>query len=101
MGGFRARFLAVLLIAFVAFSAQCVAACAVELALPAQPPCHQSSDDSCSHDRTGDSAVKLVPAAPVLVMAETLEAAPVALAAPQSAPPPLTHDILLSTVLRI
>lgn len=104
MGGLRARFLAVMLIAFVAISAQCVAACAAESALPAKPSCHQPTDDSCSHDKTGDSAVKLAPIAPAVVIvaaAETFEFAPVAMLAPESVPLALTHEIVASTVLRI
>lgn len=102
MGGLRVRFLAVMLIAFVAIGAQCVAACAAESALPAKPSCHQPTDDSCSHDKTGDSVVKLAPFAPVVVaIGEPLESAPAAVFAPEPVPPALTRDIVASTVLRI
>ena len=57
MRGSGIPIVAVLLIAFVAMGAQCVAFC--EARDSVQPPCHQT-DTSCSHDQAaaGDSGVK-------------------------------------------
>jgi hypothetical protein len=107
MGGSRAKLVAMVLIAFVAIGAQCVASCAVESIVPAKPPCHQQSDDSCSHDQTGDSAAKLsVVERPLAidtlpVIHHTTPLAP--MTAVEAAPAPLAQSVyaVSSTVLRI
>jgi hypothetical protein len=91
----------VLLIAFVAMGAQCVAFC--EARDSVQPPCHQT-DTSCSHDQAAasDSGVKVfliaIAAAPE---AQTLLYEPsVMLVRHASADPPI-RDAVATTVLRI
>ncbi len=53
-----ARILAVLLIAFVAMGAQCVASCSLEAL--AQPPCHKSPVKSCAHDQAAGENLKVI-----------------------------------------
>ena len=109
MGGIPTRLLALLLIAFVAMSAQCVASCSVESALAAsQPPCHKSPTKApCAHDQAARDSGKLIqverPAA-ITVVAAAVPASPhEPLPAPlcQPASPPPLQDLLSSTVLRI
>jgi hypothetical protein len=107
MGGSRAKFVAMLLIAFVTIGAQCVASCAVESIVPAKPPCHQQSDDSCSHDRTADSGAKLSAIERPLaidtlpVIHHTTPLAP--LTGVEAAPAPVAQSVysVSTTVLRI
>jgi hypothetical protein len=107
MGAFRVRFVAVLLIAFVAMSAQCIAACAAESVLPVQSPCHKTTDSSCSHDQSGDSIEKLTKVEQLVAVAiiPLAQHSPIAPPSPavsiEPAPPPPSNDSVSITVLRI
>jgi hypothetical protein len=104
MGGILTRVTALLLIAFVAFGAQCVTTCSLESI--GQPPCHKTPVKSCAHDQAAGSNLKVfqVEAHAVAVLPETIEPlineAPARLAE-RPAPSPPSHGIVASTVLRI
>jgi hypothetical protein len=107
--GFLFRLSALVLIAFVAISAQCVASCAAEsCAKPAQPPCHQSpsrdsdADAACAPSlATGDSGSN-APAHFGLPAIERVDTTPVTAAVALSAPPPTpARPIAAPIVLRI
>ena len=98
MGGVSTRILGLLLIAFVAVSAQCVASCSAS-----RPPCHQSpakGEMSCS----ALEVVKIEPlAAPAIAPAVTAMLPHEAANAPalEAALLPDLHVTVSSTVLRI
>ena len=99
--GSRIQIFAVLLIAFVAMGAQCVAFC--EARDSVQPPCHQT-DKSCSHDQAAarDSGVKvvLIAIAPALEVQTVVYEPSVAIVRHLSPDPPIP-DTAATTVLRI
>jgi hypothetical protein len=98
--GSRIQIFAVLLIAFVAMGAQCVAFC--EARDSVQPPCHQT-DSSCSHDQAAaDGGVKvvLIALAPA-PDAQTVLYVPSIAISPQPAADPPIPDTVVTTVLRI
>ena len=102
MGGILTRVVALLLIALVAFAAQCVTTCSAESI--AQPPCHKAPVKSCAHDQAaGDNLkvaqVEMAVIATVAEVAEPLANEP--FATRPELPPPPSHDTVSSTVLRI
>jgi hypothetical protein len=104
MGGSRTRIVALLLIAFVALGAQCVASCSLESLT--QPPCHKSPEPSCSHDQAVsiDTKIVKVELAAVAIVPAAIQRLPLEPSATLSCrpePSPPSYDTVSSTVLRI
>jgi hypothetical protein len=104
MGGILTRVVALLLIAFVAFGAQCVTTCSIESI--AQPPCHKSPVKSCAHDQAAGNNLKAfqVEAHAVAIVTAIVEPPSYEFTAtlprlPETPPP--SHDTVSTTVLRI
>jgi hypothetical protein len=101
--GPRIQIYAVLLIAFIAMGAQCVAFC--EARDSVQPPCHQT-DSSCSHDQAaGDNGVKgvkiVLAAIAAVVDSHPIYYEPSTAFISHLSPDPPIPDTVATTVLRI
>jgi hypothetical protein len=101
--GSRIQIFAVLLIAFIAMGAQCVAFC--EARDSVQPPCHQT-DKACSHDQAaGDNGVKgvkiVLTSMAAVVDSHPIQYEPSMAAVRHLSPDPPIPDTVATTVLRI
>ena len=102
MRGAATRIVALLLVAFVALGAQCVASCSLESF--GQPPCHRTPVKSCAHEQAAGDNLKVV----TIELAVIASTVPIAIEPlriePLAAPPALLASppqAAFSTVLRI
>jgi hypothetical protein len=102
MGGSRIRIFGVLLIAFLAIGAQCVAFCEAQRA--SLPPCHQTGSTCAPAQAAADAGVKqlkveLIAVATVPLLRQSLPHAPAIPSTGHPTPPLLEPST--TTVLRI